>query len=103
MKDIEIIILKDSGIQELGRNGGRIQEILFKINNNKFQIIIKDESYISQSYAKLFKWDDKHGWFFITSENPHDNGQSIAYVENYDKDNYKDFIISLKKIAMEFI
>jgi hypothetical protein len=98
--------IKDTGIKEMHSNGGRNQEIIWKIKetNEKFRLIIHSESYKFQSYYRLYKWSNENNeWNIITSGNPSkDYSIDIAYHSQYSAYAFDPIIKDMKKIAKEF-
>jgi hypothetical protein len=98
--------IKDTGIQEMHSNGGRKQEIIWKIKEtgDKFRLLILSESYNFQSYYRLYKWsEEKNEWNIVTSGNPvRDYNINIAYSSRYPSNAFDRIISDMKKIAKEF-
>jgi len=103
---MKLITIKDSGIKEEHSNGGRDQEIIWKIKetNEKFRLLIHSESYDFQSYYRLYKWNNENNkWNIITSGNPSkDYSIDIAYRRQYSAYAFDPIIKDMKKIAKEF-
>jgi hypothetical protein len=98
--------IKDTGIVKKHSNGGRSQELIWKINETqeKFRLLIHSESYTFQSYYRLYKWSDVNNeWNIITSGNPSkDYGIDISYNNNFSSLAFDAIIRDMKKVAKEF-
>jgi hypothetical protein len=98
----------NTGITNGSSNGAKNYEEIFLDETNKFnkfRIYIHNESYISQSYARLSKWSDKDGWITIHSKNPEkDYKINISYRDKgtYSEDIFLPIINDLKKLAENF-
>jgi len=94
----------DTGIKRGHSNGERTQEIIFENDKNeKYRVYIESESYVDQSYARLYKWTNDNGWGLITSKNPkRDYNIDISYQENYSALTFEPIVRDLKKIICRF-
>jgi|31_taG_2_1085359.scaffolds.fasta_scaffold02094_3 hypothetical protein len=98
--------LKDTGIKEKKSNGARSQEIIWKIKETgeKFRVLIHSESYVFQSYFRLYKWSDANNeWNLVTVGNPaNDYNIDISYKTSYSSSAFDPIINDLKKLAKQF-
>lgn len=97
-----IKIIEDLGITEGHSNGSRNQTVLFSIAENNYKIIIHDESYDFQSYAKLYKWTDKEGFQLVINKNPKKHYNVAHSYEDVGSFNYNEIIDNLYSIAKQF-
>lgn len=95
----------NTGIQKLDdSNGSRTYvEVFTNDKEEQYKIEIKSESYISQSYAKLYKWSTTEGWLQIVNKNPKRQfGVDISYQDNFPANIFDYMIKDLKKLAESF-
>ena len=98
-----IEIIDDTGIVECHSNGGRTQTILMKHNNLFWKLVIHSESYVAQSYIRLYSSSTLDSWNSIKSGNPkRDYDIDISYRNQYAQtvfsriiNDYKSLIIKL--------
>lgn len=97
-------IITETPIKESSSNGGRTKTIVFTNEKfEQFQITIRSESYVNQSYARLSKWSDSSGWNTIVSQNPKtDYNIDISYKSVYSPTIFDPIIKSLYKISKSF-
>jgi hypothetical protein len=83
-KTIKIEIIDDTGIKESHSNGGRTRTILYKVNTRFWKLIIHSESYVSQSYVRLYSSSVLDNWSLIKNGNPKkDHEIDISYRTSY--------------------
>lgn len=95
----------NTGIEILGdSNGSRTYvEVFTNDKEEQYKIEIKSESYITQSYAKLYKWSTTDGWLQIVNKNPRRQfGVDISYKDNFSVNVFDPIIKDLKKLAESF-
>ena len=98
-----IEIIDDTGVVECHSNGGRTQTILMKHNNLFWKLIIHSETYVAQSYIRLYSSSALDNWNIIKSGNPkRDYDIDISYRTHYPQsifsriiNDYKSLIIKL--------
>lgn len=104
-KRLTFKVLKDTGIIEKKRNGGRGQEIIWKTSEGKkFRVVIHCESYDFQSYGKLYAWNESgNEWNIISSCQPQrDYKIDVAYINRHSYSGFEPIIKDFKKLAKEF-
>lgn len=96
--------IKDTGVCNGQSNGAKIQEIILKNEDaDKYRIYINSESYVTQSYGRLSKWDDEKGWNAITTINPKtDYNIDISYRNGHTTDAFEPIIKDFKKMIKHF-
>ena len=101
LNENEIDLIDDTGIILTDRNGGRTRTIMYKVNNLFWKLIIHSETYISQSYIKLYSSLTLDNWNLIKIGNPKkDYNIDISYSERF-SDNVFDGIINDYKKLIE--
>ena len=84
LNKIEFNLVDDTGIMSTDRNGGRTRTIMYKVNNLFWKLIIHSETYISQSYIKLYSSLTLDNWNLIKIGNPKkDYNIDISYSERF--------------------
>lgn len=75
----------DTGIKNSSSNGGRTQTLLYvDINGVWYKLTIHSESYVTQSYIRLYSSSNRSEWLSLITGNPKkDFGIDISYKENY--------------------
>ena len=97
-----IEIIDDTGIVEKHSNGGRTQTILMKHNNLFWKLIIHSESYIAQSYIRLYSSSTLDNWNLIKCGNPkRDYEIDISYRTQYLRSEFNIIIKDYKTLLMK--
>ncbi len=95
----EFNLLDDTGIMLTDRNGGRTRTIMYKVNNLFWKLIIHSETYISQSYIKLYSSLTLDNWNLIKIGNPKkDYNIDISYSERFSDNVFDGIIDDYKKL-----
>ena len=95
----EFNLLDDTGIMSTDRNGGRTRTIMYKVNNLFWKLIIHSETYISQSYIKLYSSSTLDNWNLIKIGNPKkDYNIDISYSERFSDNVFDGIIDDYKKL-----
>ena len=95
----EFNLLDDTGIMSTDRNGGRTRTIMYKVNNLFWKLIIHSETYISQSYIKLYSSLTLDNWNLIKIGNPKkDYNIDISYSERFSDNVFDGIIDDYKKL-----
>ena len=95
----EFNLLDDTGIMSIDRNGGRTRTIMYKVNNLFWKLIIHSETYISQSYIKLYSSSTLDNWNLIKIGNPKkDYNIDISYSERFSDNVFDGIIDDYKKL-----
>ena len=95
----EFNLLDDTGIMSIDRNGGRTRTIMYKVNNLFWKLIIHSETYISQSYIKLYSSLTLDNWNLIKIGNPKkDYNIDISYSERFSDNVFDGIIDDYKKL-----
>ena len=100
----KFIVIDETPIQDRSSNGGRFKEIIFKNDKDeKFKLAILSESYVSQSYARLYKWTTENGFEIIKSKNPmKDFKIDISYRAGYLQSSFDPIVKDMMKLAEHF-
>ena len=97
-----IEIIDDTGIVECHSNGGRTQTILMKHNNLFWKLIIHSETYVAQSYIRLYSSSALDNWNIIKSGNPkRDYDIDISYRTHYPQSIFSRIINDYKTLLMK--
>ena len=97
-----IEIIDDTGIVEKHSNGGRTQTILMKHNNLFWKLVIHSESYVAQSYIRLYSSSTLDSWNNIKSGNPkRDYDIDISYRTQYLQSTFSRIINDYKTLLMK--
>ena len=96
-------IIDNTYIYESTANGGRLQELLLKIDDELYQISIKCESHARQSFAKLSVMTPDKKWTELKRRQPQrdfeiDISYSSSYTENAFLPIIKSFIRLIAKL-----
>ena len=92
-------LIDDTGIMSTDRNGGRTRTIMYKVNNLFWKLIIHSETYISQSYIKLYSSSTLDNWNLIKIGNPKkDYNIDISYSERFSDNVFDGIIDDYKKL-----
>lgn len=96
-------ILDDSKIRVLHSNGGRNQVILLEHNGILYKINILSESYVSQSYGRLYVLNNNNELTLLKTINPErDYGIDISSRDNYSSNTFDPIINDFKKLIKNF-
>ena len=99
LNKIEFNLVDDTGIMSTDRNGGRTRTIMYKVNNLFWKLIIHSETYISQSYIKLYSSSTLDNWNLIKNGNPKkDYNIDISYSERFSDNVFDGIIDDYKKL-----
>lgn len=99
LNKIEFNLVDDTGIMSTDRNGGRTRTIMYKVNNLFWKLIIHSETYISQSYIKLYSSSTLDNWNLIKIGNPKkDYNIDISYSERFSDNVFDGIIDDYKKL-----
>ena len=99
LNKIEFNLVDDTGIMSTDRNGGRTRTIMYKVNNLFWKLIIHSETYISQSYIKLYSSLTLDNWNLIKIGNPKkDYNIDISYSERFSDNVFDGIIDDYKKL-----
>ena len=99
LNKIEFNLVDDTGIISNDRNGGRTRTVMYKVNNLFWKLIIHSETYISQSYIKLYSSSTLDNWNLIKIGNPKkDYNIDISYSERFSDNVFDGIIDDYKKL-----